>query len=173
MALRESQKFTQKLIWGLLAFVVLMDLFAKYKTYFLKESFGNVSPTDSLVAGYDLIIVGVVLLFIVARLVTEVDENEIRIKFFPIIFWWKRYPWTDIESVTVVEYDSLDEFWGWGIRYNFETWAYNVKGNHGIRIKLKDGEQVLIGTQKPEEFRAFLKEEKTTHNTNHQNRGSK
>lgn len=164
MKIKERQGFTQWWVWALLTVVLLIDLFAKYKTFYLKEPFGNVLPTDNLIETYDLLIFGVFLLFATARLVTEADNTEIRMRYIPVIFWWKRYRWTEMESVEVVDYDSLDEFWGWGIRYNFETWAYNVKGNQGVRIKMKSGDQILIGTQKPDEFRKLLKEINTEPN---------
>lgn len=158
MFIKEKQRFTQWWIWVLLVLVAVLLAVSKYYTYHLKEPFGNLLPTDTLMETHDLFIFGVILLFATARLVTEADANEIRIRFLPIIFWWKRYRWADMESAEVVKYNAVDEFWGWGIRHNFETWCYNVKGDHGIRIRMKDGEQLLIGTQKAEAFQNLLKE---------------
>lgn len=152
MRQREQQRFTQRFIWVLLIFVLVMTAVAKYYTYCLKEPFGNALPTDELLRVSDYALAAVLLIFMSARLITEVDEKELRFKYLPFIPWWKRYPWNEMESFEVVDYDPLDEFLGWGIRYNFKTWCYNVKGNKGLRIKMKSGKQVLIGTQKPEAY---------------------
>lgn len=51
----------------------------------------------------------------------------------------------------------LFKFGGWGIRYNFTMWGYNVAGNQGLKVPLKD-KKFLIGTQKPEEMRSAIKQ---------------
>lgn len=154
--LKETQRFNQAWLWAILGLVTLLLSYAKYKTYYLKESFGNQSPTESLFGFEDLIILSVILLFVFMRLQTEADDNEIRFRYLPFIFWWKRFPWSEITSAEVVNYDSLGEFLGWGIRYNFSTWAYNMSGSKGIRIQLKSGKRVLIGTQNDEAFKNHL-----------------
>ncbi|MBW3470493.1 hypothetical protein [Arthrospiribacter ruber] len=49
------------------------------------------------------------------------------------------------------------KFGVWGIRYNFTMWGYNVAGNQGLKVTLKD-KKFLIGTQKPEETRSAIKQ---------------
>lgn len=49
------------------------------------------------------------------------------------------------------------KFGGWGIRYNFAMWEYNVSGNQGLIVTLKD-KKFLIGTQKPEEMQKAIKQ---------------
>lgn len=159
---KESQRFNQWWIWAILCVVATVLAFAKYKTFYLQEPFGNQGPTNQLFEFKDLIIVCVLLLFVFLRLQTEADENEIRFRFLPFIFWWKRYAWEDIESIEVVRYNSLGEFLGWGIRYNFKTWAFNVSGDQGIRIRLKSGKRLLLGTQKPAEFQEHLSKLRVT-----------
>jgi hypothetical protein len=46
---------------------------------------------------------------------------------------------------------------GWGVRLwtKYGT-VYNVKGNIGLAIELKNGTKFLIGTQKEIELRSFL-----------------
>jgi len=41
----------------------------------------------------------------------------------------------------------MKEFGGWGIRYGFESKAYNVSGDKGVQIVLKNKRKVLFGSQ--------------------------
>lgn len=48
-------------------------------------------------------------------------------------------------------------YWWLGIRFGSKYGtAYNMKGNYGLAIKLKNGQKFLIGTQKVEELGQFL-----------------
>ena len=61
----------------------------------------------------------------------------------------------DIASAEVGKYRPLLEFGGWGWRKRLlqRKTAYNVSGSIGIRITLKNGSQILLGTLKQEEMK--------------------
>jgi hypothetical protein len=88
------------------------------------------------------------------RLKTEIDQNEIRMSFFPFVK--KRVSWSEVESAEIVNYGFVG---GWGIRLwtEFGT-VYNTKGNKGLAIELFNGEKFLIGTQKENELDKIGKE---------------
>lgn len=48
------------------------------------------------------------------------------------------------------EYSPLGEYGDWGIRRGRGGRAYNVKGNRGVRLVLRTGKKVLIGSRYPE-----------------------
>ncbi len=96
------------------------------------------------------------LLFLTARLNTEIDQDGIRIKFIPFHLKQVRFNWTDIESCEVRKYNPLLEFGGWGIRYGFRGKVYNTKGNIGIHLVLKSGRKVVIGTQNADMAGKFI-----------------
>ena len=58
----------------------------------------------------------------------------------------------EIENVYPREYSPVAEYGGWGIRYGKSGSAYNMRGNRGIQLELKNGKEFLIGTQQPEPF---------------------
>ncbi|MBJ2175825.1 hypothetical protein JBL43_16340 [Aureibaculum sp. A20] len=67
--------------------------------------------------------------------------------------------WNDISKVYVRKYNAITEYGGWGFRgYIFKTGgkAFNVMGNKGIQIVLKNGKKMLIGTQKEVEAERIL-----------------
>lgn len=61
----------------------------------------------------------------------------------------------DISSVEVSKYRPLFEFGGWGWRRRFLSGktAFNVSGRIGVRVILKNGSQILFGTQKQEKMK--------------------
>lgn len=98
-----------------------------------------------------LIAIPVLILLLLMRLKTEIGEEGIIVKFFPVIILNKLIKWEDIEQIYIRKYKPIAEYGGWGLRISYKHGlAYNVKGNKGIQIIFKDGKQLLIGTQKPE-----------------------
>jgi len=82
--------------------------------------------------------------------------KELHISFFPFHFRDQQIGWEEIERYEVVKYSPLLEFGGWGIRFNRRGKAFNVSGNKGLRLYLKSGRIILIGTQRDKELTDFL-----------------
>jgi hypothetical protein len=118
---------------------------------------------DALIA---LIIVwglcgGIAAMFMWSHLDTEITEDEIRLRYPPLINKPKIFPYTDIKTIQVRKYDPLSEYGGWGLRYGWtggkKNRAYNIKGNMGLQLVLNDDMRILIGTQKADELRMLIK----------------
>lgn len=103
-----------------------------------------------------LILVMAWLLFI--QLKTRIDEKGIHVTFFPFIWKRKTFTWEDIYSAKAIKYSPLGDYGGWGYRISFKGKgrAYNIHGNKGINIVLKDGKIRLIGTQKMDEANSCI-----------------
>ena len=56
-----------------------------------------------------------------------------------------------------MEYSPLKEYGGWGIKYGFKGKAYNVRGNKGVKIFLKNGLNIMFGSQKKNDLAKALK----------------
>lgn len=145
----ESQKFNQPLLWISLAVVWLLVNVLAIRDIVHKYSLGN-SLLESEEGGAALAGIGVinlvVLLFLLMRLETRIDASGVQFRYPPVINSWKKIPLNDIQSIQVIRYSPW-AYGGWGIRFSWHGWAYNVKGNKGIMIKKKNGKQLLIGTQ--------------------------
>ena len=60
----------------------------------------------------------------------------------------------DIEEAELIKYG----FVGYGIRLSIKYGSvYNVKGDKGLRITLKNGKKYLIGTQTPDNLKGVVK----------------
>ena len=101
-----------------------------------------------------------IILFFRIRLITNINQNEIRMKFFPFVK--KHINWKDVKSAEIVNYGFVG---GWGIRLwtKYGT-VYNTKGNKGLAIELKNGKKFLIGTQKETELNNVVEKKPVANN---------
>jgi hypothetical protein len=145
----ETQRFTQWWLWLILigSWITLM------------YSIATVTPptTISFLISF---VVGMLLpvLFWQMKLVTRIAEEGIYVRFTPFHFKEKFYAWDSLSACYVRTYSPLKEYGGWGIKYGFngQGLVYNVAGNVGLQLQFKEGEAVLIGTQKGEEIKQVL-----------------
>ncbi len=87
-------------------------------------------------------------LFFVFRLETNITEEAISVRFFPLHLKFRKYLWSDIETAEVRKYKPLLEYGGYGIRGFGNNRALNIAGKTGLQLIFKDGRKLLIGTQK-------------------------
>ncbi|MCH6201072.1 hypothetical protein MMU07_15910 [Aquiflexum sp. LQ15W] len=142
---KETQKFNQLWIWIPLVLIAGIVFFSPYG---LEE----VKYIDLLIP---MGIIGLVFaLFLSMVLKTTIDTNSLAFSYFPFIRK-RKYNFKEIESMELKKYNSPWEYGGWGIRYNFDSWAYNTGGKFGILVKTKD-KKFLLGTHKPEEAKIAI-----------------
>lgn len=143
----ETQKFDQWWVWAILALALIPNFII----------IGNAINNNIELTAKDLlfhngIMVGVLVLFIVMKLKTEVTKSGIKFTYIP--FYKTKIAWNEITSLQMLKYG----FVGYGIRLSFKYGTvYNTKGNKGLAIVLKNGKKMIIGTQKPKELEQAIK----------------
>lgn len=143
---REIQKFDQKWLWIVIGILILIPVCL---TFFYKKG-----VIISILAA-----IPVVLILVLMRLKTEINEKGISVRFFPIHIKEKLIPWKDLKEVYIREYFPVKEFGGWGVRISLKHgMAYNVKGRTGIQLVFRNGKKLLIGTQNPQEADTVIRE---------------
>ena len=150
---KETQRFSQWWIWLIFFAIVSFTGFGVYKQLVLKEPFGNNPMSNIGLLIFSGFILAIIILFLVMRLKTEINEQGITMHFRP--FTKRQIAWQEIENAKVLDYGFVG---GWGIRLwtNYGT-VYNTKGSKGLALELKDGKKLLIGTQNPEKLEEVLK----------------
>jgi hypothetical protein len=154
----EEQQFRQKWIWILVLGIFLIEtpLFSYLivKQLIYHQPVGNKPMPDIALTIFSLVMlmlcIGLPYLFYKLKLITEVQEDGIMVRFSP--FLRKKILFPEIKSYTVRTYNPIREYGGWGIRYGRKGTAYNVSGNRGVQLELINGKRILIGSQRPEEF---------------------
>lgn len=97
---------------------------------------------------------GILWLMWAARLVTEVRDDGVYIRFLPFHRDFQSFRWGEIAAFEACTYRPILDYGGWGIRFGSGGKAYNVSGNRGVRLDLAAGrpKHVLIGSQRPEDL---------------------
>lgn len=150
---REEQKFRQ--LWLLMIILATSALpwIGFFYQIILGHKFGNKPAPDlMIILIWFLFGIGLPTLFLKSKLITEVRQDGIYLKFFPFHRKFKFFSFAEIESFEDKEYRPIREYGGWGIRYRFGKMAYNVYGNKGIQLIMKNKKNILIGSQKSYEF---------------------
>ena len=154
----EEQSFRQNWIIGLslivMAGVIILEVYGLYQQLYLGKPWGDhpTSDTTLLLVSIAIIIVLciLILLFLTLTLITEVRDNGIYYKMPVLINRMHEIRKEDIDHYFIGKYHPILDYGGWGIRIRpFSGRAYNVKGNQGMKIYLKNGRTVLLGTQNP------------------------
>jgi hypothetical protein len=96
----------------------------------------------------------VMILLATIELRTVVTEDGLEVKFWPL--GRRRIFKSEIKSARVRKYSPLREFGGWGYRIGPAGKAFNMQGDMGLQLEMKDGDRLLIGTRKPEELAAWI-----------------
>lgn len=147
---KERQKFTQPWLWAL----ILVPFAGVLAAVLLVPK--PPGPAGGLVLLVVPLILGLtVLIFATARLTTAVTPGELCVRFVPF-FVNKRIPIAEIARFSPLSYTIWQT--GYGIHYCRYGWVYNVSGNEGIQVELLNGKRLLIGTQRPRDFAAALRQ---------------
>ena len=139
----EDQYFRQSWLWVLIAVPIIVVLV-------VLASAPRVD-TVGIAVGVGAALL-VALLLGLARLETEVRDDGVYVHFHGL---WptRRIALEDIDTYEARRYTMWDSG-GWGVHFTLRGIAYNVSGNEGVVIQLKQckGGQVLIGSQRPAEL---------------------
>lgn len=142
---KEDQRFTQWWLWILLMGIMAIPLYGIVQQLILKEPFGdNPMPNTGLII-FALGTVAFLYFFRAIQLRTRITKKDILVS-FPPFFRKKTFSFADIESAEVITY----KFVGYGLRISLKYGTvYNIKGNKGLLITLKNKKRFMIGTQQP------------------------
>lgn len=150
---REVQHFRQLWLWILLLCIALTAIWGMVQQLFLGKPFGN-NPAPDVILIIIVIIFGFGFpyLFYKINLTTEVHSDGIYYRFFPFHLSFHKIGLEDLAEYEVQTYNALKDYGGWGIRYGRKGKGYNVSGNCGVQLELSNGDRLLFGSQKAEEF---------------------
>jgi hypothetical protein len=152
----EVQRFRQIWFWILNVFLAGLSWCSFLQQIVYKKPFGTHPAPDSVVwIIWAVFGIGFPVFFLSFGMTTEIREDGIQIRFFP--FHRRFIDCQDIQSFEVKEYHPLRDYGGWGVRWSpMKGMAYNVCGNRGVQLELKNGKRVLIGSQEPERLANML-----------------
>jgi len=142
----ERQQFRQIWLWTIIFLVSLAALGVSLGSGAADS--GSVARDCGLLVVVAVILLTVGLLYLTSLRVT-VDAQQVLVRFRPWPLGRRRIALSDIASCEPRTYHPIREYGGWGIRWSpfGSGWAYNVSGNRGVQLVLRDGKRILIGSQ--------------------------
>ena len=121
----------------------------------LGHPWGKQPMSNASLIGWTIFLWLVYLRLITVKLVTDVRPGELSVGMRG--FWRaRRIPLDQIKSASVVTYDPVRDYGGYGIRTTSKGKAYIAGGNRGVHLELTNGGPFLIGSQRPDELRSAI-----------------
>ena len=138
-------------------------LFFGGREFMLKTDANTMTPDDWAPLLALLAPVIVMIIFRIVSLETTIRSEGIYYRFKPFRRKPRFHQWADIERFYVRKYNPIREYGGWGVKKGRKkaSTAFNVRGNMGLQLELKNGKRILIGTQKAEELERVVKKLET------------
>ena len=150
---QEQQRFNQWWVWGIIIGVTCIPLVGIYYQASTGNSFGNNPLSNEGLAVALIPMLGLLIFMRMLHLKTKITSKSIHFHFFPLVR--KKIDWEEVAKAAVVDYGFVG---GWGIRlFTSYGTVYNIRGRFGLALELKSGKKLLIGTQKPEALKTFIK----------------
>jgi len=146
----EEQHFHDVLM-GLLVLAMLFVVFVTTVAVVFSR------PNDALLLAIaPAMIVLVAALISLSHLDVDVTDSGVSIAFRHL---WptRRIAFADIVGLEVKRYRPLIDYGGWGVRLGPAGWAYTTGGDVGVKMRLRKGLPVLIGTRHPSELEAAIR----------------
>ena len=145
---REEQRFTQWFIWIFLIGLTCLPIYGIIQQVILNNTFGNKPMSDTGLFVFLIFSLAFCYFFWMIKLRTTVTRDHIWIRLSPLAR--RKILWRDVAKAEIVQYTP----WiGYGLRISpsYGT-VYNIKGNKGLFMVLKNGKKVMVGTQKSREL---------------------
>lgn len=162
---KEEQRFRQWWIWLLVLVAAIVSvgplIYGIYSQEILNKPYGN-NPTDTNTLVIILLLVSVLIsvmiyFFYASKLVVEIRTSGLFFRYPPMQNKWKTFKKEEIEKFEIRTYRPVVEFNGWGIKGSVKNRAYNVSGNVGLQLYLKNGNKALFGTQEKQAMEYAMK----------------
>ena len=118
------------------------------------QPWGNKPVSDATLIAVGIFVLAIMFalcfFFFNLRLITLVNSQGLWIKLFPLTK--QMIPFREIVHCKPTTYNAMQEFGGWGIKYGKRGKALTIYGNKGVELTLKNGQVLLVGSQRPEQL---------------------
>lgn len=145
----EEQQFRQTWVWAILILPTIILWYIAIQEIIFNNPVGNGNASKEIMFAFWLGF-GVLfpLFFYKLKLITQVRQDGLYIKFAPVHFSFKKIPLDNLKKHYVRTYDPIGEYGGWGIKYGKNGKVYNVSGDRGVQLEFTDRKNLLIGSQR-------------------------
>lgn len=145
---KETQRFDQWWLRILLIAALLVAINPLILDY--NTTINSRQDLTSIATSVVIILILFFSFWFLFKLETRIDEQGIHYRYRPFHRKSRFRSWDKVREIKIRQYNPIREYGGWGYRIGLrKKRALNVKGNQGIQIVYKNGRQLLLGTQRP------------------------
>ncbi|WET67876.1 hypothetical protein [Sphingobacterium sp.] len=150
-----SQRFRQWWVWiGLIISAIIFSVIFYSAIKKNEEVFWLIYLSVIAIA-----ILSVFVLFLFGKLQINLIGENFYYRFIPFHFKWKCIPLNQIIDASIIKYDAINDFGGWGLRKGKNgTKALIIDGDMGIKIDLYTGKSMIFGIQNEDIALSLIKE---------------
>jgi hypothetical protein len=123
----------------------------------LGHTWGKMPMSNPAVIGWTVFLWIIYLRLITVKLVTEVRQGEVRVAMRGLSRS-HRIALDGVRSTTVIKFDPVRDWGGYGIRSTKRGRAYIASGTEGVQLNLADAGVVVIGSERPGELERAIGE---------------
>ena len=153
----ENQRFKELAIYILLGLLQLLFLWGFIQQVIFNKPWGTKPASDLALIIINMGMFLFIILFFSFNLKTVITEQYISFRFFPLQTKMRIIYWKQVKCVSVIKYDGMKEYWGFGLKYMpGKGWCYTMPGHYGIKLTLTNEKKILIGTHMTEEITHIL-----------------
>ena len=177
----EQQRLNRWLVLPIFIPIILLFIIGCIIQLGLGKPWGNNPLPDVglIIITFVMLLLSANILWIHLRTFIDRDGIHIRMWMCPFYVKTKSFLWVDIAEVYIRKYRPVAEYGGWGIQNGKDgrnplenlrfsvgkikipqketnNMAYNMSGNIGLQLVMKDGKKILIGTHKSDELSEVL-----------------
>jgi hypothetical protein len=106
-----------------------------------------------------VMVIVIVIIVYILELSVVVTSGGVYYMFYPFQRRYNKIEFEDIKQCYARKYRPVLEYGGWGIRYSlWNGRAYNIRGNKGVQLVLKNGKKILFGSESPEELELAVRQ---------------
>lgn len=154
-AFKETQRFDQW--WMRIFLLIALAIAASPLVFDFDIQINSKTAMVSIIISMVIILSVFLGFWFLFKLETSMDQQGVSYRFFPFHMKPRTQNWSEIDTIQVRKYKPLREYGGWGYRITLrKNKALTTKGNLGIQIVFKNGNELLLGTQRPEEARKAI-----------------
>jgi predicted membrane protein len=153
----EKQQFRQKamyLVYFILLALLALFIYADVQQLILHIPFGAKPASDLFLVFITVFLLAFLLLFYKIKLETIITGESVFFRWKPFKKAYTQISWSEIEKAEITNYGSV----GYGFRLTPQGTVHNVAGDKGLRLVLKSGKKLILGTQKPNELAEYLQQ---------------
>lgn len=152
----EVQHARQWWLWLIIAGLSALMTWALVQQIVLGEDFGDNPAPDGVLVGLWLCFgLGFPLMFWWLKLVIRLRPGVLELRFLP--FARTQIALNEMRELALEDYSPLWSYGGWGLKW----WPgrgrlYSMGGRRGVKLHLKNGDQIMVGSMDAEALYAAI-----------------